>query len=208
VRLRSARIVSSLDFSSDLVWLASGAQIVGIQGHLDDALAKGATVLVGGRPRPDVGPWFFEPTVLTGVTPEMRVHAEETFGAVASLYLVDSEEEAILAANASEYGLNASVLTGSRRRGQRVADALEAGSVNINEGYRGTFGSVDAPMGGIKASGLGRRNGPEGLLRFVEPVTISAATGLLTLPRTGRDFDVLAAPFLLLARVLRAARRR
>ena len=207
-RLRSARLGSSLDFSSDFGSLASAAQLERIQGHLDDALAKGATVLVGGRPRPDVGPWFFEPTVLTGVTPEMRVHAEETFGAVASLYLVDSEEEAILAANASEYGLNASVLTGSRRRGQRVADALEAGSVNINEGYRGTFGSVDAPMGGIKASGLGRRNGPEGLLRFVEPVTISAATGLLTLPRTGRDFDVLAGPFLLLARVLRAARRR
>ncbi len=107
--------------------------------------------------------------MLTGVTPQMRAYAEETFGAVASLYLVDSEEEAILAANASEYGLNASVLTRSRRRGRRVADALEAGSVNVNEGYRGTFGSVDAPMGGVKQSGLGRRNGPEGLLRFVDP---------------------------------------
>ena len=138
----------------------------------------------------------------------MRAYAEETFGAVASLYLVDSEEEAILAANASEYGLNASVLTRSRRRGRRVADALEAGSVNVNEGYRGTFGSVDAPMGGVKASGLGRRNGPEGLLRFVDPVTVSTATGLIQLPRTGRDFGVMAVPFLLLARALRAIRRR
>ena len=122
--------------------------------------------------------WFFEPTVLTGVTPQMRAYAEETFGAVASLYLVDGEEEAILAANASEYGLNASVLTRSRRRGG-ASPTLDAGSVNVNEGYRGTFGSVDAPMGGVKASGLGRRNGPEGLLRFVDPVTVSTATGLI-----------------------------
>jgi acyl-CoA reductase-like NAD-dependent aldehyde dehydrogenase len=202
-RLESARLGSSLDYSTDFGSLASPAQLARVESHLDDALAKGATVLTGGRPRPDVGPWFFQPTVLAGVTPEMRAHAEETFGAIASLYVVDSEEEAILAANASEFGLNASVLTRSTRRGRRVADALEAGSVNINEGYRSTFGSVDAPMGGVKASGVGRRNGPEGLLRFVEPVTVARATGLLQLPRTGHDFRVLSGPLLLLARVLR-----
>ena len=207
-RLGAATLGSSLDYTSDFGSLASAAQLERIEGHLDDALGKGATVLAGGRGRPDVGPWFFQPTVLTGVTPEMRVYAEETFGAIASLYLVESEEEAILAANASEYGLNASVLTRSARRGRRVADALEAGSVNINEGYRGTFGSVDAPMGGMKASGVGRRNGQEGLLRFVEPVTVSRATGVLQLPRTGREFGVLAPPFVLLARVLRAVHRR
>ncbi|KRE21614.1 succinic semialdehyde dehydrogenase [Agromyces sp. Soil535] len=205
-RLDGATLGSSLDYGADFGSLATAAQLERIEAHLDDALAKGATVLAGGRPRTDIGPWFFQPTVLTGVTPDMRVYAEETFGAVASLFLVDSEEEAILAANASEYGLNASVLTRSRRRGRRVADSLEAGSININEGYRGTFGSVDAPMGGVKASGLGRRNGPEGLLRFVEPVTVS--TGILPLPRSGRDFGLVAGPFLLLARVLRAIRRR
>jgi succinate-semialdehyde dehydrogenase/glutarate-semialdehyde dehydrogenase len=207
-RLDTATLGSSLEYSSDFGSLASPAQLARVESHLDDAIAKGAMVLTGGRPRPDIGPWFFQPTVLTGVSPEMRVHAEETFGAIASLYIVDTEDEAILAANASEYGLNASVLTRSARRGRRVADALEAGSVNINEGYRGSFGSVDAPMGGVKASGVGRRNGPEGLLRFVEPVTVSRATGLLQLPRTGREFKVLAGPFLLLARVLRAMRRR
>lgn len=206
-RLGSAALGSSLDYTADFGSLATAAQLERVQAHLDDALAKGATVLAGGRPRPDVGPWFFEPTVLTGVTSEMRVHGEETFGALASLYLVDSEEEAVLAANASDYGLNASVFTRSRRRAKRVAEALEVGSVNINEGYRGSFGSVDAPMGGAKASGLGRRNGPEGLLRFVEPVTISAPTGLLQLPRSGREFGVLAGPFILLARVLRGIRR-
>jgi succinate-semialdehyde dehydrogenase/glutarate-semialdehyde dehydrogenase len=207
-RLDAATLGSTLDYVDDFGSLASAAQLARVESHLDDALAKGATVLTGGRARPDIGPWFFQPTVLTGVTPEMRVHAEETFGAIASLYLVDSEDEAILAANASDYGLNASVLTRSARRGRRVADALEAGSVNINEGYRGSFGSVDAPMGGVKASGVGRRNGPEGLLRFVDPVTVSRATGLLQLPRTGREFGLLAGPFVLLARVLRGIRRR
>ncbi len=206
--LGAARLGSSLEYTSDFGSLATAAQLERVEEHLDDALANGATVLVGGRPRPDVGPWFFEPTVLTGVTSEMRVHAEETFGAIASLYLVDSDEEAILAANASEYGLNASVLTRSPRRARRAAEALEAGSVNINEGYRGSFSSVDAPMGGVKASGLGRRNGPEGLLRFVDPVTVSTSTGLLRLPRTAREFSALAGPFVLLARVLRAIRRR
>ncbi len=206
--LGAATLGSSLDYTSDFGSLASAAQLERVRAHLDDALAKGATVIAGGRARPDIGPWFFEPTVLTGVTDDMLVHADETFGAIASLYLVDSEEEAILAANASEYGLNASVFTRSARRGRRVAEALEVGSVNINEGYRGTFSSVDAPMGGVKASGVGRRNGPEGLKRFVDPVTISRSTGLLQLPRSGREFGVLAEPFMLLARVLRGIRRR
>lgn len=206
-RLGSARLGNALDFSSDYGSLASQAQLERVRAHLDDALERGATVLVGGEPRPDVGPWAFSPTVLTGVTRDMRVYAEETFGAIASLYIVDSDEEAVLAANSSEYGLNASVLTRSPARERRIADALAAGSVNIGEGYRGSFSSVGAPMGGIKASGLGRRNGPDGLRRFVDPVTVSRATGVLQLPRTGEEFQALAGPFLLLARVLRAIRR-
>ncbi|TYL50381.1 succinic semialdehyde dehydrogenase [Agromyces mariniharenae] len=207
-RIATAKLGTSLDFGSDFGSLASAGQLERVEAHLDDAVAKGATVIAGGRARPDLGPWVFEPTVVTGVTPDMRIHAEETFGALASLYLVDSEEEAVVAANASEYGLNASVFTRSRRRARRIADALEAGSINVNEGYRGSFGSVDAPMGGVKASGLGRRNGPEGLLRFVEPITVSRATGVIPLPTSGRDFAVLAGPFMLLARVLRGIRRR
>jgi len=206
-RLSAARLGSALDYSSDYGSLASAAQLERVRAHLDDAIAKGATVLVGGEPRPDIGPWAFSPTVLTGVTPDMRVYAEETFGAIASLYLVQSDEEAVLAANASEYGLNAAVLTRSPARARRIADALAAGSVNIGEGYRGSFSSVAGPMGGIKASGLGRRNGTEGLRRFVDPVTVSRATGLIPLPRTGAEFEALAGPFLLLARLLRAVRR-
>ena len=207
-KLRAAKLGSALGFDADFGSLASAAQLARVESHLDDALAKGATVLTGGRARPDLGPWFFEPTVLTGVTPEMTVYADETFGAIASVYLVGSDEEAVLAANSSDYGLNAAVLTRSTRRGQRLADAIQAGSVNINEGYRGAFSSVAAPMGGVKQSGLGRRNGPEGLLRFVDPVTISATTGLLQLPRTAREYEAQAPLLLALARVLKALRRR
>jgi succinate-semialdehyde dehydrogenase/glutarate-semialdehyde dehydrogenase len=89
-----------------------------------------------------------------------------------------------------------------------VADSLEAGSVNVNEGYRGSFSAVDAPMGGVKLSGVGRRNGPEGLKRFVNPVTISRSTGVLQLPGTGTEFARLVPAMVLLARTLKALRRR
>jgi succinate-semialdehyde dehydrogenase/glutarate-semialdehyde dehydrogenase len=100
------------------------------------------------------------------------------------------------------------VLSGSTRRGLAVAAQVQAGSVNVNEGYRGSFGSVDAPMGGLKMSGLGRRNGPEGILRFAESRTISHATGLLQLPRAGAEWKRLIGPMLLLLRVLKGVRRR
>jgi succinate-semialdehyde dehydrogenase/glutarate-semialdehyde dehydrogenase len=205
---RALMLGSSLDYGTDVGSLTSQAQLERVAAHVADAKAHGATVQTGGRTRPDLGPYFYEPTILTGVTPAMRCATEETFGPVVAVSTVDSEQEAILAANDSDYGLNASVLSGSARRGLRVAAALDAGSVNVNEGYRGTFSAVAAPMGGVKGSGLGRRNGPEGLLRFVNPVTISRATGVLPLPTTGHDFARLAGPMVLLACILKALRRR
>ncbi|MBX0300200.1 aldehyde dehydrogenase family protein [Cryobacterium sp. 1639] len=205
---RALILGSALDYSTDVGTLTSPEQLERVTEHLADAVEHGATVQAGGRARPDLGPYFFEPTILTGVTPAMRCFADETFGPVVAVYVVDTEQEAILAANNSEYGLNASVLSGSARRGLRVAESLEAGSVNVNEGYRGSFSAVDAPMGGVKASGLGRRNGPEGLKRFVNPVTIASATGVLALPSTGAEVARLERPMVLLARALKAVRRR
>jgi len=165
-------------------------------------------VLAGGKARPDIGPFFVEPTVFTDVTADMKCAADETFGPVVEVRVVDSVDAAVAAANASDYGLNASVLGRSRSRARAVASRLKAGSVNVNEGYRATFGSVDAPMGGMKWSGIGRRNGPEGLLRFVESRTIADSTGLLQLPRTGAEFSKLVGPMLLFLRILKALRRR
>lgn len=204
----SLRLGTAFDYSTDVGSLATKAQFDRVTAHLEDAVAKGATILVGGKPRPDIGPYFLEPTVLTGVTSAMSCDREETFGALVALHVVDSADTAVRLANDSEYGLNASVLSGSTRRGRAVAAQIDAGSVNINEGYRGTFSSVDAPMGGVKQSGLGRRNGPEGILRFVESRTHAHATGILQLPRTGAEFRRLAGPMLLLLRILKAVRRR
>ncbi|GAA2028173.1 succinic semialdehyde dehydrogenase [Agromyces tropicus] len=206
-RLSEPRIGSGLDHEADYGSLATASQLGRVRAHLDDALGKGARVLVGGRHRPDVGPWAFEPTVLADVAPGMRVLDEETFGALASLQVVDDDLEAVFAANDSEYGLNAAVLSRSTRRALRLADRLEAGSVNVNEGYRGSFSSVDAPMGGVKASGVGRRNGREGLLRFADPVTVSVNRRIIPLPHTGRDYERLSGLMIVLARALRAIRR-
>jgi len=205
---RSLKLGAAFDYSTDVGSLATKAQFERVTAHIADAVKKGATVLAGGKPRPDLGPYFIEPTVLTGVTSEMSCDRDETFGALAAVHVVEDADEAVALANDSEFGLNASVLSGSKRRGLRVAAAIDAGSVNVNEGYRGSFSSVDAPMGGVKLSGLGRRNGPEGLLRFMESHTISHATGILQLPRTGAEFRALLGPLLLLLRTLKAIRRR
>jgi len=207
-RVASLTLGPDLDYTTDVGSLATKAQLERVMAHIEDAVAKGATVLAGGRARPDIGPYFVEPTVLTDVTSTMQCFAHETFGPVVAITIVDSEAAAIAAANDSEFGLNASVLSGSRTRGLAVARRLKAGSVNVNEGYRATFGSVDAPMGGVKHSGLGRRNGPEGLLRYADATTIATATGLLQLPRTGAEFRTLTPAMLLLLRTLRTVRRR
>ncbi len=198
----------ALDYTTDVGSLTSAAQLERVQAHVEDAVAKGATVLAGGKARPDLGPFFFEPTVLTGVTEAMDCYAGETFGPVVAIHVVDGQDQAIALSNASEFGLNASVFSGSRSRGRAVARQLDAGSVNVNEGYRATFSSVDAPMGGMKLSGLGRRNGVEGLLRFVEARTVAESTGILTLPRTGPEFAKVTGLMVTLLKTLKAVRRR
>jgi succinate-semialdehyde dehydrogenase / glutarate-semialdehyde dehydrogenase len=207
-RVKALKQGPAFDFSTDVGSLTTAAQLDRVETHVSDARKKGATFLTGGKARPDLGPLFYEPTVLTNVTPDMACAANETFGPVVAIHVFDSVDDAVRDANASEFGLNASVFSGSVRRARKIADRIDAGSVNINEGYRATFGSVDAPMGGMKQSGLGRRNGPEGILRFAEARTVAEATGLMTLPRTGKEFASLAGIMKTLLVALKAIRRR
>lgn len=176
--------VSALELGAEQAYgpevgpLASAAQLEKVKEHVADALAKGARIVAGGRARPDIGPLFHEPTVLADVTPEMDLHHDETFGPVVAVHPVPTIDEAVAAANDSEYGLNASVYCGDTRRGRDIARRLMAGTVNVNDGYSATWASLDAPMGGMKVSGVGRRHGREGLLKYTEPQTVSVRSRL------------------------------
>ncbi|KGN32871.1 succinate-semialdehyde dehydrogenase [Knoellia sinensis KCTC 19936] len=167
------KLSTELAYGPDMGSLAGQSQLDTVSRHVEDARSKGATVLTGGRARPDIGPYVYEPTVLTGVTPEMECRNDETFGPVVSIYEVGSDEEAIALANDTEYGLNASVWTKDTSRGRRIAAEIRTGTVSVNDPYPATWGSPGAPMGGMKASGVGRRHGAEGIVRFTETQTVS-----------------------------------
>jgi succinate-semialdehyde dehydrogenase/glutarate-semialdehyde dehydrogenase len=172
-KVRTMAIGPAYDFSTEMGCLASEQQIVTVGAHVDDAVAKGAKVIAGGRARPDLGPFFYEPTVLADVPEDAVCYRSETFGPVVSIYPVDSIEEAIELANDTEYGLNASVFSGDVRTAYAIAERINAGTVNINEGYAAAWGSTAAPMGGMGISGVGRRHGAEGLLKYMESKTIA-----------------------------------
>ncbi|MFQ5514105.1 MAG: aldehyde dehydrogenase family protein [Myxococcota bacterium] len=136
-----------------------------IEAHVEDARARGATIHAGGRRNPHLGGLYYEPTVISGVTHEMRVMREETFGPVLAIMRVRDEEEALQLANDSCYGLSGSVWTRDRKRGLELAQRLETGSVSVNETSL-TYGVTEAPFGGVKQSGVGQVNGETGLRGF------------------------------------------
>ncbi|MET0566112.1 MAG: succinic semialdehyde dehydrogenase [Acidimicrobiia bacterium] len=166
-------VTAGFDYSSGVSSMIDQAHLDRVHAHVEDAVANGATLLTGGKPRPDVGPLFYAPTVLTDVTEDMRLCREETFGPVIAIYGYMDLAEAIARANDSEFGLHFSLWTRDTARALDIATRLEAGSVTINDGLVASWGSHEAPMGGMKASGLGRRHGLDGILKFTEPQTVS-----------------------------------
>lgn len=170
---RALTIGQTFDYTVDVGSLASAAQLDTVSGHVDQAVAAGATVLVGGRTRPDLGPLVYEPTVLEGVTAEMPVCLEETFGPVVALYRVGSDHEALTRANEGTYGLSASIWSRDTDTAAAMARRIRAGSVNINDGAAAAAGSIEAGMGGMGDSGLGRRHGAEGMRKYTESQTVA-----------------------------------
>ena len=144
--------------------LINPAALAKVRSHVEDAVARGGRILTGGAPH-TLGGTFFEPTVIVGAGPDMKVAREETFGPVAALFAFETEEDVIRSANATEFGLAAYFYTRDIGRVWRVAEALEYGMVGINEGVVST---ETAPFGGVKQSGIGREGGKYGLEEFLE----------------------------------------
>ena len=185
---REMAVAAHIGWGGDMGPLVSPAQFARTETHIRDAFDKGADLLVGGRPRPEIGPLVYEPTVLEHVSDAMEVCRTETFGPVASLYVWTDEDDLVQRVNDTEYGLSASIVKPSVRHARALARRLRVGGVNINEAFGAAYASIDAPMGGMGASGLGRRHGAEGILKYTEAQTIAEQRFLPLAP--GRFTDV------------------
>ena len=163
-RLGSMKVGRGTDPDAEVGPLIDGTQRDKVSELVEDAKSKGAKVLVGGGAREGAG-YFFDPTVLSDVPPEAKLLKEEIFGPVAPVASFQSEEDAIAAANNTEYGLVAYVYTRDLKRALRVCEGLETGMIGLNQGM---VSNPAAPFGGVKQSGFGREGGYEGIEEYLE----------------------------------------
>lgn len=201
-RTNSLNVGKSNDFSMDMGSLTGYSQLQRVTGFIDDAVSSGATLVAGGKPLSETGPYFYAPTILTNVNANARMYRQEVFGPVIDVEGYDDLDDAIAWANDSDYGLNASVV-GNEREALKVAEKLNAGSVNINEGYRASFASNETPMGGTKSSGQGRRNGIGGILRYTESRAIGVARGAIRIPTRAKQYNKMAPLMRILVKLIK-----
>ncbi|MBB5913423.1 acyl-CoA reductase-like NAD-dependent aldehyde dehydrogenase [Nocardia transvalensis] len=199
---------ASYDYTPEFGSLVSVDHMERVAAHVEDARAKGATVLTGGKARPDLGPAFYEPTVLTGVTSEMTHATAETFGPVVTVYKFSDEQQAISQANATTYGLNASVWSRNLDRAKRIADRLEAGNININDGFVATYSAKATPSGGVKQSGVGTRHGDNGLLKYTDTINVGVQKKQVLAARANMPYAKQLQSTLLTLRLMRRLRIR
>jgi acyl-CoA reductase-like NAD-dependent aldehyde dehydrogenase len=166
-KTRRLRVGNGEACGIDVGPLMGERQLEIVESQVEDAVARGARVLVGGSRLKKLGSNFYAPTVLANVTHQMRVMREETFGPVLPIMPFDSESQAVQLANDSEYGLGASIWTRNRRRGQQLAGQIHAGTVMVNDALS-SFGIAEAPHGGMRMSGVGRTHGRSGLEEMVQ----------------------------------------
>ncbi len=167
--------VGTPDEEADMGPMTFPHQIKIVERHVKDAIEKGAKVVTGGNRIEKEGTWF-EPTLVTDVTPDMEIYVEETFGPVIPVVKVKDEEEAIRLANDHQYGLNGSVWSQDKRRAVELASRMECGQVTVND-IVVSVGNPVLPFGGVKGSGIGRYHGPEGLLGFTHQKAIMVDPG-------------------------------
>jgi succinate-semialdehyde dehydrogenase/glutarate-semialdehyde dehydrogenase len=171
VRMAGLRLGPGIEAGVEVGPLVNSDAVEKVDDLVRDAVGRGAKALSGGS-RPDRVGWFYEPTVLVDVPPDAELLREEIFGPIAPVVSFSTEQEAIEAANDTEYGLVAYVFTGDLARGLRVSERLEAGMVGLN---RGLVSDPAAPFGGVKQSGIGREGGHEGVLDYLEAKYIATA---------------------------------
>ncbi len=169
--MQSLRAGDPMDANTTLGPLSTQGALTALVKQVDDAVAHGATLLIGGRKMDRAG-WFMEATILTNVEPDNPAYREEFFGPVAIMFTVKDENEAIALANDSEFGLGGSVFTHDIERGKRVASQIETGMVFVNHP---TWTAADLPFGGIKNSGYGRELSGLGIQEFVNKKLIRVA---------------------------------
>ncbi len=203
-----AKTGAAYDSDPEFGSLVSPEHLERVAAHVEDARAKGATVLTGGKARPDIGPAFYEPTVLTGVTPEMTHATVETFGPVVTVYRFSDEEEMIRRANDTSYGLNASIWSRNLARATKIADRLEAGNINVNDGLVVTYSSKVTPSGGLKESGVGTRHGDAGLLKYTDSVNFGVQKRQVMAARASMPFAKQLQTTLITLRTMRRFRIR
>ncbi len=167
-RVRALRMGPGLMPEVDMGPMIRPSQLAHLEDQLSRALAHGARVLTGGRRRPDLGPTFFEPTVVTDVGPDSPLWREEVFGPILPVVRATDAEDAVRLANNSDFGLAASVWTRDLAQGRDLARRIEAGAVMVNDAAS-YVGAVGAPHGGVKLSGLGRTHGEFGITEVTRP---------------------------------------
>jgi succinate-semialdehyde dehydrogenase/glutarate-semialdehyde dehydrogenase len=197
------RIGAAYDFGPEIGSLVSVEQRDRVASHVEDAVAKGATVVTGGRARPDIGPAFFEPTILEGVTKEMLAGRTETFGPVVALHRYRTLDEAVRLANDTDYGLNASVWAKDLAVAEAVARRIESGNVNVNDGLATAYASKGTPSGGVKQSGVGARHGDIGLLKYTDVKNLGVLKKPVLGARPGQDYDAYVKQMLVSLKLMR-----
>jgi succinate-semialdehyde dehydrogenase/glutarate-semialdehyde dehydrogenase len=165
-KIEKLRVGKGLNSEVEMGPLIHERQLQTVEDHVNDAVARGARLLTGGRRLSEIGPNFYAPTLLADVTHDMRIMQEETFGPALPVAPFDTDDDAVRLANDSQFGLAASVWTTNTKRGEALAARIRAGTVMVNDAIS-AFGIAEAPHGGFKQSGIGRAHGELGLAEMV-----------------------------------------
>jgi succinate-semialdehyde dehydrogenase/glutarate-semialdehyde dehydrogenase len=172
-KVSEMKLGSSIGWGFEMGTVINERQIETSENQIRDAVTKGAVVEVGGTRRADIGPFVFSPTVLSNVSAAADICSTETFGPVCSIYKWSTEQELVSFVNNTDFGLSAGIVSNNIKWANQIARKLRVGGVNINEAFASAYASIDAPMGGMKQSGVGRRHGFLGLLKYTESQTIA-----------------------------------